>query len=94
VSWVGLAPKVHQSGETKWTGRITRKGSKRARWILTQCAHTAKAQAFAKAGLGDDPRKWIDLYNPKTAEILELSRIIGSRSREDMAFTLLNWGTR
>jgi hypothetical protein len=51
------------------------------------------ARAFAKAGLGDDPRKWIDLYNPKTAEILELSRIIGSRSREDMAFTLLNWGT-
>jgi len=42
VSWVGLAPQVHQSGETQWTGRITRKGSKRARWILTQCAHTAR----------------------------------------------------
>ena len=42
VSWVGLAPQVHQSGETQWTGHITRKGSKRARWILTQCAHTAR----------------------------------------------------
>ena len=42
VSWVGLAPQVHQSGETQWTGRITKKGSKRARWILTQCAHTAR----------------------------------------------------
>ena len=42
VSWVGLAPQVHQSGETQWTGRITRKGSKRARRILTQCAHTAR----------------------------------------------------
>ena len=42
VSWVGLAPQVHQSGETNWTGHITRKGSKRARWILTQCAQSAR----------------------------------------------------
>ena len=42
ASWVGLAPQVHQSGETSWTGRITRKGSKRARWILTQCAQSAR----------------------------------------------------
>jgi len=42
VSWVGLAPQVHQSGETHWTGHITRKGSKRARWILTQCAQSAR----------------------------------------------------
>jgi transposase len=42
VSWVGLAPQVHQSGETQWTGHITRKGSKRARWILGQCAQSAR----------------------------------------------------
>ena len=42
VSWVGLAPQVHQSGETNWTGHITRKGSKRARWILGQCAQSAR----------------------------------------------------
>jgi transposase len=42
VSWVGLAPQTHQSGETHWTGHITRKGSKRARWILTQCAQSAR----------------------------------------------------
>jgi transposase len=42
VSWVGLAPQVHQSGETQWTGRITRKGSKRVRWILGQCAQSAR----------------------------------------------------
>lgn len=55
---------------------------------------TTFAQAFDKAGLGNDPRKWIDLFNPKIAETLDLSRIIGGRSREDMVFTLLNWGTR
>ncbi len=42
ASWVGLAPQVHQSGETQWTGHITRKGSKRARWILGQCAQSAR----------------------------------------------------
>jgi transposase len=42
ASWVGLAPQVHQSGETHWTGHITRKGSKRARWILGQCAQSAR----------------------------------------------------
>jgi len=42
VSWVGLAPQVHRSGESQWTGHITKKGSKRARWILGQCAQSAR----------------------------------------------------
>jgi len=42
VSWVGLAPQTHQSGDSNWTGHITRKGSKRARWILGQCANIAR----------------------------------------------------
>jgi transposase len=42
VSWVGLAPQVHQSGDSNWTGHITRKGSSRARWILGQCAQSAR----------------------------------------------------
>jgi transposase len=42
VSWVGLAPQVHQSGDSNWTGHITRKGSSRARWILGQCANIAR----------------------------------------------------
>jgi transposase len=42
VSWVGLAPQTHQSGESNWTGHISRKGSKRARWILGQCAQSAR----------------------------------------------------
>ena len=34
VSWVGLAPSLYQSGNTIWTGRITRQGNKRIRWFL------------------------------------------------------------
>ena len=42
VSWVGLVPQVHQSGETNWAGHISRKGFRRARWILGQCAQSAR----------------------------------------------------
>lgn len=42
VSWVGLGPQTHQSGESNWTEHITRRGSKRARWILGQCAQSAR----------------------------------------------------
>lgn len=42
TAWAGLVPSLHQSGEKEWTGRITKRGSRRLRWILTQCAHTAR----------------------------------------------------
>lgn len=41
VSWVGLAPSLYQSGNTMWTGRITRQGNKRIRWFLTEAAQKA-----------------------------------------------------
>jgi transposase len=42
VSWAGLAPKTHQSGESSYNGHITKKGSSRVRWILGQAAQTAR----------------------------------------------------
>jgi len=42
VSYAGLAPSLHQSGNTLYTGRITKRGSKWLRWILVQCAQTAR----------------------------------------------------
>ena len=42
VSWAGLAPRTHQSGETSYNGHITKKGSSRVRWILGQAAQTAR----------------------------------------------------
>jgi transposase len=41
VSWLGLAPRVIQSGEKCYHGRITKMGSPRVRWALTQVAHLA-----------------------------------------------------
>lgn len=41
VSWTGLAPSLHQSGNVRYTGRITRQGNKRIRWFLTEAAQHA-----------------------------------------------------
>lgn len=42
VSYAGLAPSLHQSGSTSYTGRITRRGSKWLRWVMVQCAQVAR----------------------------------------------------
>jgi len=41
VSWVGLAPSLHQSGNVSWTGKITRQGNKRIRWYMIEAAQHA-----------------------------------------------------
>jgi len=40
VSWVGLCPSVHQTGETRYMGKM-KGGSKKACWIMVQAANTA-----------------------------------------------------
>jgi transposase len=42
VSWAGLAPGVHQSGDKTVHGRITRQGNKLVRWVMVQAAQTAR----------------------------------------------------
>ncbi|MDF1539475.1 MAG: IS110 family transposase, partial [Candidatus Thorarchaeota archaeon] len=41
VSWLGLAPRVRQSGNVCYHGHITKMGSPRVRGTLTQAAHIA-----------------------------------------------------
>lgn len=41
ASWLGIVPTVHQSADKYYNGRITKRGSKVARWMLTQIAHAA-----------------------------------------------------
>lgn len=38
AGYLGLAPKVHQSGDIHFHGRITRKGDKLTRWLLVEAA--------------------------------------------------------
>jgi transposase len=41
VSWAGLAPSLHQSGNTEYRGSITKQGSKMLRWIMVEAARVA-----------------------------------------------------
>jgi transposase len=38
ISYAGLVPSTHSSGDTTYHGRITKAGSPELRWILNQCA--------------------------------------------------------
>ncbi|MFH2110556.1 MAG: transposase [Candidatus Bathyarchaeota archaeon] len=40
-SWMGLAPRVRQSGEKTWVGGVGGPGNRRMRWLMIQCAHSA-----------------------------------------------------
>lgn len=39
-SYAGLVPSLHQSGNTRWLGRITKEGSGLLRWVLIECVWT------------------------------------------------------
>ena len=41
VSWAGLAPSVHQSGNVEYHGAITKRGSSLLRWAMVEAARTA-----------------------------------------------------
>ncbi|MBT8348148.1 MAG: IS110 family transposase [Sulfurovum sp.] len=41
ASWLGVVPNVYQSADKYYNGRITKRGSRVARWILTQVAQAA-----------------------------------------------------
>jgi transposase len=51
VSWAGLAPSLHQSGDVEYHGSITKQGSTMLRWIMVEAArvasnHDARLRAF------------------------------------------------
>ena len=41
VSWCGLYPTVHQSGNSLYMGRMKKDGNKKINWIMIQAANTA-----------------------------------------------------
>jgi len=40
-AWMGLAPRVRQSGEKTWIGGVGGPGNRRMRWLMVQCAHSS-----------------------------------------------------
>jgi len=41
ISWAGLAPSVHQSGNVEYNGGITKRGSSMLRYVMVEAARSA-----------------------------------------------------
>lgn len=41
VSWAGLCPELHDSGESKYYGRMKKNANRRVKWAIVQAAHIA-----------------------------------------------------
>ena len=48
ASWLGVVPNVYQSADKFYNGRITKRGSNEARWILTQIVQAAARKKNSK----------------------------------------------
>ena len=57
TSWLGLVPNVYQSADKYHNGRITKRGSKVARWILIQVAQAAARKNGSKLKEFFEPRR-------------------------------------
>ena len=63
-AYIGLVPKIYQSGETVYLGRITKEGDKLLRWLLVESAHclltnTKKDFALKRWGLQLQEKKGV-----------------------------------
>jgi transposase len=45
AGYVGLVPRVHQSGDTEYRGRVTKEGDKLLRWLLVEAASALLTRA-------------------------------------------------
>jgi len=57
VSWAGMCPRVYQSGDREYHGRIKKDANRRANWVMIQAANTAvrhdeRMRAFYERVLG------------------------------------------
>ena len=41
VSWSGMCPTTHQSGDTAYHGRMKKDSNRKVNWVITQCALSA-----------------------------------------------------
>ncbi len=54
ASYLGLVPRVHQSGATDYRGRITKEGDRLLRWLLVEAANALLTRSKRKSAL----REW------------------------------------
>ena len=75
-SWMGLAPSVHQSGERIRIGGVGGPGNRRLRWVMVQCAHTARQHDPRLRGLYERYSRRKGEKSAVVAVAHEMARII------------------
>jgi transposase len=89
ASYLGLAPKVYQSGDTNYHGHITKKGDSLLRWLLTEAASailTRIKEPFALREWGLRLVEQKGLAKAKIAVARKLSELLFTMWRSNKAF--------
>lgn len=89
ASYLGLAPKVYQSGDTNYHGHITKKGDSLLRWLLTEAANailTRITEPFALQEWGLRLVEQKGMAKAKVAVARKLSELLFTMWRTNKAF--------
>jgi transposase len=86
ASYLGLAPRVYQSGETSYHGHITKQGDRLLRWLLTEAANSILTRVKQSFPL----REWgLRLAEKKG---LAKAKVAVARKLAELLFTLWKAG--
>lgn len=91
VSWAGLAPRVHQSGETEFHGGITREGSVMLRWAIVEAARVAVLHDERLAGFYERVRARRGNQKAAVAVACKMLKIIWTMLTRHEAYHGVRW---
>ena len=72
AAYLGLVPRVYQSGETEYRGRITKEGDKLLRWLLVEAAHVLLSRVGRSCAL----KRWGKKLEKRFEYIQENARFV------------------
>lgn len=91
ASYLGLAPRVHQSGDTSYHGPITKQGDPLLRWLLCEAANsilTRVKQSFPLREWGLKLAEKIGMAKAKVAVARKLAELLFTMWKTEKAFSV------
>lgn len=91
ASYLGLAPRVHQSGDTSYHGPITKQGDPLLRWLLCEAANsilTRVQQSFPLREWGLKLKERVGLAKAKVAVARKLAELLFTMWKTEKAFSV------
>lgn len=91
ASYLGLAPRVYQSGDTNYHGHITKKGDSLLRWLLTEAANVILTKIKSPFALREWGLRLVEkkgMAKAKIAVAQKLSELLFTIWKTQKAFVL------